>query len=498
MKVFLLHKTDQLNPDRKSPGNENELIQDLGLTILFDTMASGDKFLLDVCRKTILSFFKTDIETITYRQEILKDCLNNHNTVRSLYDLTIEVIERRKESWYTIFSKQPSSVLSSSVGMMKIHIDILDKLRTLTNENQNKFYSDGFLRFFKMITKELSDDYFAEIRNHLKVLGFENGISINAKLREGNKGEKYQLVHFPEEPKSWWAWLFPKNTTNYTFKINPRDNSGIRIMGEIRDKSLNDVANVLAQSNDHIFDFLNTLRVELAFYLGCLNLHTKLSIIDAPISFPMVTTETSTKHSFQGLYDISLSLSMDKRIVGNSFNANKANLVIITGANQGGKTTFLRSIGLSQIMMQAGMFVPAESYSGSLYTALFTHFRRKEDATMESGKLDEELIRMNQIIKAITPKTMVLFNESFSSTNEREGSEIAKQIVKALSEKGINVFFVTHLYAFANDIYSKKDENMLFLRAERKPDGKRTFKLIEGEPLQTSYGIDLYNKIFKN
>jgi DNA mismatch repair ATPase MutS len=91
---------------------------------------------------------------------------------------------------------------------------------------------------------------------------------------------------------------------------------------------------------------------------------------------------------------------------------------------------------------------------------------------------------------------MVLFNESFAATNEREGSEIARQIVSALLEKRLKVFFVTHLYEFAHGFVDKNMENAFFLRAERQPDGGRTFKLVEGEPLQTSYGEDLYQAIW--
>jgi DNA mismatch repair ATPase MutS len=91
---------------------------------------------------------------------------------------------------------------------------------------------------------------------------------------------------------------------------------------------------------------------------------------------------------------------------------------------------------------------------------------------------------------------MVLFNESFAATNEREGSEIGRQIVCALLEKGIKIFFVTHLYAFAHGFVVERMERALFLRAERQADGQRTFKLVEGEPLQTSFGGDLYNMIF--
>jgi DNA mismatch repair ATPase MutS len=142
------------------------------------------------------------------------------------------------------------------------------------------------------------------------------------------------------------------------------------------------------------------------------------------------------------------------------------------------------------------MFVPAESFSSNVCDGLFTHYKREEDATMKSGKLDEELSRMSDIVDKITPNSMVLFNESFAATNEREGSEIARQIVSALLEKRLKVFYVTHLYQFAHGFVDKKTENVLFLRAEREADGGRTFKLVEGEPLQTSYGEDLYNMIF--
>src|SRR5260221_8910803 len=146
-------------------------------------------------------------------------------------------------------------------------------------------------------------------------------------------------------------------------------------------------------------------------------------------------------------------------------------------------------------MMESGMFVGASSFDANICANLFTHYRREEDETMRSGKFDEELQRMSEIVDHLSPNSMLLFSESFAATNEREGSEIARQIVRALLEKRIKVFFVTHLYEFARGFYDKKMENAIFLLAERQPDGARTFKLSEGEPLQTSYGEDLYNKI---
>jgi DNA mismatch repair ATPase MutS len=220
--------------------------------------------------------------------------------------------------------------------------------------------------------------------------------------------------------------------------------------------------------------------------------------MDEPACFPVPAAAGKRKLSSEGLYDISLALSMEQQVVANDINADNRNLIMVTGANKGGKTTFLRSVGLSQMMMHCGMFVPAHSFTANLCTGLFTHFKRREDVSMESGKLDDELNRMSQIADHLSADCLVLLNEAFAATNEREGSEIAKQIVAALSERQVKVIFVSHLYQFVQELYEGRTDGILFLRAERKPDGTRTYKLSEGKPLDTSYGVDLYNRIFSN
>jgi DNA mismatch repair ATPase MutS len=103
---------------------------------------------------------------------------------------------------------------------------------------------------------------------------------------------------------------------------------------------------------------------------------------------------------------------------------------------------------------------------------------------------------MSAIVDHLLPHSILLFDESFAATNEREGSEIARQIVTALLEKRVKVFFVTHLVELACGFHEHQMANALFLRAERGEDGSRNFKLVEGAPLQTGYGMDLYSMIF--
>ena len=314
-------------------------------------------------------------------------------------------------------------------------------------------------------------------------------------MGKGNKGQSYVLRKPNVDPRSWLVRLLNEKPRAYTFRLHPRDEAGARALSTLNDRGVNLVANALAQSTDHVLSFFQMLRTELAFYIGCLNLHAELMRIGEPVCLPRPSPR-ERKLSFAGLYDASLALSMGRKVVGNDLNADGSDLVIITGANNGGKSTFLRSIGLGHLMMQAGMFVAAENFSSHVCDGLFTHYKREEDPTMESGKWDEELSRMSEIVDKIKPNSIVLFNESFASTNEREGSEVASQIVSALLDRGVRTFFVTHLYYFANSFFVRKPDRATFLRAERRADGERPFKLTKAAPLQTSYGKDLYRAIF--
>jgi DNA mismatch repair ATPase MutS len=370
---------------------------------------------------------------------------------------------------------------------------VLEKLRGVAEQCDARFASRAFRALFATVRRELDADYVATVRAHLEALNRDRGILLSAALGRGNEGTDYML-HQGQRP-NWLERLVPK-AHEYTFHIDPKDTAGATALGDIRDLGINAVANALAQSMDHIHSFFKMLRAEVGFYVGCANLHAALTRIGAPTCFPAPERIGARRCRCDGLYDPCLALSMGRNAVGNALNADGKRLIVITGANQGGKSSFLRAIGLAQLMMQAGMFVAAAAFSAELCSSVYTHYKREEDATMKSGKFDEELSRMSTIVDHMTPDSLMLFNESFASTNEREGSEIATGVVRALLERRIKVCFVTHLYEFAHGLFERKMSDAIFLRAERLEDGTRTFQLVEGEPLATSFGKDLYREIF--
>jgi len=479
------------------PSKYDQLAQDLELETLWTAMAGGDEYLYETAKRTVLTGL-SDPDEIRYRQSVLADCLEYSEVIRQLYELAIEALagERAAGSFWT--GARPDWILNWSVRRLKLYLGVLRQLRRIADEHAPSFRSPGFGRFFAMVQQELADDYLEAVEQHLRELALGRGVLESAELGKGDMGRAYVFHETPPDP-TWKQRLVPgKQPPSFSFELHPRDEAGFRALGEIRGRGLGAVADAVAQSADHVQSFFTMLRLELAFYLGCLNLHGWLEAKGEPTCFPEPVGEESLVLSACGIYDVCLTLHVRERVVGNDLNADGKSLVMITGANQGGKSTLLRSLGLAQLMMQSGVFVAAQSFRAGVCAGVFTHYKREEDAAMEGGKLDEELSRMSDIVDRIKPASMLLCNESFASTNEREASEIARQVVRAMLERRIRVVFVTHLYDLAHSFHAQHLDAALFLRAEREPDGRRTYKVPEGEPLRTSYGEDSYRRIFRD
>ena len=482
---------------RPEPPQYRELTQDLALDTLLAAMAADDAFLHGVAQKSLDSSLTNDVETILYRQAILSDCLRAPAVVRELYALASEAIEaRRRGVFYGVFTRYPSSMLSGAVEVLEMLLGMLRRLRAVVDHHGRRFESKGLVALCAMLQQELDDEYLASLENHLARLRFPRGVLLSAELGAHAESAQYVLRQAKGDGPNWLQRLLGLGEPAYTFHIHERDDAGARALSGMRDRGIARVAVAASQSAEHVLGFFEMLRTELAFYVGALNLHDRLAGIGASITLPRPAAAGSRVLQFQELYDVCLSLRVGTTVVGNSLDIDGKLMVTITGANQGGKSTFLRSVGLAQLMMQCGLFVGAESFAGELCNGLLTHYTREEDAPMNRGKLDEELARMSAIVDALGHQSMILLNESFAATNEHEGSEIAMQVVQALLESGVKVVFVTHLYEFAHTLFEQHRADILFLRAERLPDGARSFKVQPGEPLETSFGGDLYAEVF--
>jgi hypothetical protein len=493
MKTFLMHPDRDFNAEPPSPKLPIRFAQDIELNVLLDAAAAGDRYLFDIMAAACNGAWMSDLATVRYRQEILKDCIANPSIVRQFYAIAIEPFGRERSWNFSLSGRDASSMVASGVRTLQSCLEVLGRLRDTCSPTADRFSSPGFRQFVDTLQRDLDDGYLEAARADLSNLTFRSGLLLSAQVGDGGKGVGTMLRKPQPRDLSWMRRALTPGAQSFTLQLAPRDEAGARAFGELQNRGLVLISDAVYQSAEHVLSFIKALRAELAFYVGCLNLKERLEQIGESINFP-VASDQDRQFQCRNLRDVCLALTMQRPVVGNDVDANGKLLVIITGANRGGKSTFLRSVGLAQLMLQSGLFVTADAFSSSLRTGLFTHYKRQEDRAMRSGKFDEELVRMSGIADQIHRGALVLFNESFAATHEREGSEIARQIVSALRENDITVFFVSHMYEFARSFLD--DPRALFLRADRGEDGARSFRLREAKPLPKSFGIDLYQRIF--
>jgi hypothetical protein len=495
MKARLLFRDADVPPAWEPSGHDEDVIRDLGLDVLAEVMAGGDPLVRSVAFQCLLGE-RPSVEDVRHRQAIVRDSLEHPKEIRALYELAHLGAESKRRSHMGLIGQSSSSILYWAVGLLNELAGCLDQLRSYGEQHRTLFESEGLRNLMAMIERDLDADYIASVRDHLNRLRFPSGVHITAEVGEDGMGNGYVLRRPKTVRWTWRSLVDWSRPDTFTYRLAERDDLGARTLGRLRSHGVNLVANAAAQSADHILDFFTRLRWEVAFYVGCVNLHDRLTARGSPVCFPDPEPADALTLDAEGLVDAGLALRSASGLVPNDMRATGKRLIMVTGANQGGKSTLLRAIGLAQLMTHAGMFVTADRYRVSVSSRLLTHYRREEDSALSHGKLDEELDRLSSLVDDAQPGCLMLFNESFASTNEREGSQVARGVIDALTESGVRVVFVTHLFTLAHELAEERPQDALFLRAERQPDGSRTFRLQPGVPEPTSYGKDLYDEVF--
>ncbi|GAB5602293.1 DNA mismatch repair protein MutS [Thermus sp. FJN-A] len=480
MRVGLLHPEQDLDLSRPLPFAWEEVEHDLGLGTVLEAMAGGDAYLMEVARKVLAQGLSSNPATILYRQEAVREVLQQPGLAETLYRLSEETLRTKRREAYSLYRRDRIDLYGAVKGMEVLLRGLKELLEVL---ERTPLARSPFLDLRARLASVLTPGFFRRAEEHLAALRFPRGVTMAASLGPEGRGQGYALLP-PEAP--WRPWSLGRPPKAYVLTLHPRDESGARILRELRERGAWEAAKALATAVEEVARFFEALRAEAGFLLGASRLASRLKALGLPLSFP--TPGEGLRLAFKGLYDVGLALRQGGA-VGNDLEAHGKNPLVITGANRGGKTTFLRSLGLAQILMQAGLFVGAEAFESGLVDGIFTHFKREEDRELAAGKLEEELRRLSGLVDHLTARPLFLFNESFAATSEPEGSELGAQVVRALAERGVRVVLVTHFYSLAAAFAD--DPHVLFLRAERLPDGRRTYRLLPGLPEPTAYARDL-------
>lgn len=258
--------------------------------------------------------------------------------------------------------------------------------------------------------------------------------------------------------------------------------------------------NTLTKYANVVIVNISGLVPEFVYYIRCAELIGGLMEKGCVFCEPQPVAESETSMEAKGFYNLKLAMTMENvsEIVPNDLSFDRKHTVyILTGANRGGKTTITQAVGQLFILAQGGLFVPAEGFRYVPCDCIYTHFPADEDKTTDLGRLGEECVRFKEIFSHSTYRSLLLLNETFSTTSFEEGYYIARDSVKALLAKGARTIYNTHMHKLGEDADELTRESSgagassLVMRTEA---GKRSFKVTLARPEGSSYAKDIAEK----
>ena len=482
-----------------------ETVKDIALYEVIEHMSSDAeerKFL-----KKIMTALPVDPKDIIFRQQVLKDLIDNEELCHSMKQV-LEKIQVLKH--FGGIKKAASNrdttlyTLLETLRELVVYVDVIEELDKLLSEN--KIGSDGLTALRDYIHQVITDEKFSVAKSDIQkmhedlsnVRGAVIGINFTPELDIENVTAIEFVPHGIRSKYTLADVALLSKASNPFNKYKAQDPLLAAITPKM-EKHLKmhffEIKRTLSKYVDYDNRFLIEMYEGLSFYIRSAELGRKLKSKGYEISFPEITDASESTLDLKGFYNIRLAFFGENNIVKNDFAFTKdEHIFILTGPNRGGKTIVEQGLGLISAMMSLGMFVTASSCKGLPFMNILTHFPIDENLTINYGRLGEEAKRIKEIVKAAEKDTLILFNETFSTTSASDGLYLSKDLIRVLKEKGASVIFNTHIHDLAKEIpeMNKWDGqgNIVSLVMERKDD-KNTFILKRAEPDSSSYARDI-------
>ncbi len=247
----------------------------------------------------------------------------------------------------------------------------------------------------------------------------------------------------------------------------------------------------------HLY-FLMDLLPDLRFICDLSDIQKRILSAGLPLCVPDFRSPDEHRYTAEGLYNPILALHKQETgdrsgTVKNDVTFDEqGGIFLLTGPNSGGKTVFLKSVGIAQIMAQVGMMVPATRMTVSPVRHLYVEFPRYTTDRKAGGRLEYECAEIRAIFSDIDDCSLVLLDEAFSSTSPDEAVALALEVLKAMSLLGVRGIYISHyhlLTQYLSDLNSRGEGRLRFdfLVAEIAPGEARTYHIARRAPDGQSY-----------
>ena len=516
--VSLLYPTEESEIFHRNRANlpkvAEEVCDELGLNEIFNLKTSA-----------LSDYFTVDESVIAYRQSTVRDLLEIPElleTLSGIHPILDDIRELRRLDNDNVTS---ADSYLYSITEIELYVSCLDTLRRGFGGVRERIQSPAFRALSDFVYELTESEYYRDLNKKLvalsdrvhEVKSITIGVNLDRELRPESAGViSINSEHFKSGKLLDKILRFSFKNDAYTcianlapFGKGQSDNKQEALIGAFN-SAIEDVfrASVKGWRNivaDYVMDntdFLLKLLPEIEFVSRAAELLRELSVHPGcSICYPVLAPMADKRFEAVGLYNPRVALAIEEEIVTNDLAFDdEARIYVLTGPNRGGKSVITVALGAAQAMCQLGLPVPAESAVISPVSGIFTHFPEGADDTIDKGRLGEECARLKEIFDGADADTMILLDESLSSTGAYEASYIASEILSAFAVMRCRGIFSTHLHELAASVPDinarslKQGGVKLDTLVAGIEEGQRSFKIHRAKPDGKSYARDIADK----
>jgi DNA mismatch repair protein MutS len=550
--ISLLHPSPSGTAAKMVSG---ETIEDLDLDKLAAEFTDRGSRLSYI--KEILFTLETDPEVLSHRQDILEDLLDNPSL-----EAGFKKLKPLFDGLYNFRSGGDEDQLLYEVtrrlGELETYIKIIEAVHELLEKHKTEIKSAGLHALLAMtaailnerIIRNLKQELPELLKNVRSIKSVSIGVnldhrlrpveatllSINKKVYDGASGSLMQKLFNIKSPKNEWKGI--ANLHRVPDSLNGRsaidsDNSSasvhplmvplFRDLAEVLNKVCRPVADALRKYAAVNTAVLFSLSREITFYLGAVHYFRKLITEGFPVCRPRISAAAKREFTIRKLYNPNLAVRLingdaapgssdgngrkpaaEKIVFNDSAFEGDKRIFVLTGPNRGGKTTYMQAVGMTQVLAQAGLFVPGRDAAISPVEDIHTHFPKKEQPDLDAGRFGEEAQRLSALFAEASSRDLILLNESLSNTSHSESLYLCRDLIRIFLLLGARTIFATHLHELAAELEelnrrSSGESRAVSLVSLIKDGGddrdeaefRRTFKIVEGPPAGSSYAREI-------
>ena len=453
---------------------------DLGLDEIVAAFASDREHQNEI--RGLFSQLPRDPEVITYRQAVLEDLLAIPELAERFASL-LPVIDSLFTAAHPL--EREMTWLHDVVwraGELQNIVDCFEGMGEILRSVESRIHSEGLRILQEEIRKAQNDPTYQrlvkELPGLLSKLRAKTSITIGVNLDTNLRPIQATLLSVNEKPftdQSLLNRLFgvqadregiaplhsvPRRNAELSGPIDPLMVPLFADLANVMEKTAIPIADQLRQYSSLHGELFKNLRQGLIFYLGAIRLIRRFQKRGLPMCRPQIAPAAERRCEVKDSYNLHLPLKhsgteqgMDSAIVKNDILlGSNGRILILTGPNSGGKTTYVQGVGVLHMLAQLGCYVPGTQAVISPLDHLFTHFPLEEKAELDTGRFGEEAMRLGKIFEQITRHSLVLLNETLSSTSFDESLYLAQDIVRILRRVGARAIYATHLHELANRV----------------------------------------------